>query len=57
VPAYSVRKMTVLTFTLPFLLKRQLLCVLLMTKYSKMLFLQADNILVMTMTLSGDASF
>lgn len=43
VPAYNARKMTILTSTLPFLLKRQL-CVLLVIKYSKILFLQADNI-------------
>lgn len=49
--------MTILTFTLPFLLKRQLLCVLLMIRYSKILFLQADNILLVTMVLSSDANY
>lgn len=46
VPAYDVRKITILTFTMPSWLKRQLLSVLLMTKYSKILLLEADNILL-----------
>lgn len=46
VPAYAVRKITILTFTTPSWLKRQLLSVLLVIKYSKILLLEADNILL-----------
>lgn len=45
VPASDVRKMTILIFTTPSWLKRQLLSVLLVIKYSKILLLEADNIL------------
>lgn len=46
VPTYNVGKKPILTFTFPLLLKIQLLCILLMIKYSKILFLQAqDNVL------------
>lgn len=45
-PACNIRKMTVLTFTRPSWIKRQLLAVLLVIKYSKILLLEADNILL-----------
>ena len=51
--AYNVRTMTTLTFILPFLFKRQLLRVLLMIKYSKILDINFNKIIKTNFIISN----